>query len=167
MKKDPARVGTPWRLLSMGFIVFIIAAVVYLGMDFGYKPFISSQIGKTQAKIDELVGSITEEEAQNSVTFYSQMSNINELLNSKKIISQTFGTVKDNTLKNIYYSSFGLDYGSQEIRMEGAAPTYEALAQQIDIFRKLKEVKGVKLENARKDQEKTGRIIFSLKLQLK
>ncbi len=165
-KKDSIKIGTPWRLLTIAFITLLTTAVLFLGLKFGYLPFLNSQLENTDKKIEDLTASINEQDAQKIFTFYSQLFNINDLLRSRYSSANLLNIIEANTLKNLYFTSFNFNLEEKQIAIEGIAPSYEALSQEMEILKKAKEIKNIKLESARTLEEKGGGIRFAIRAEM-
>lgn len=165
-KKDELKAGTPWRLLTVAFITLLTTLVLYLGLNFGYAPFLDSQLEDVNKKLDNLSSSINEQDAQKIFTFYSQLYNINDLLNSRYNSTNILNLLETNIMKSVYYTGFSFNLDEKQIALEGIAPSYEILGQQLELFKTAKEIKTVKLENARVLEEKNSGIRFTIRLEM-
>lgn len=165
--KKPERlpVGWPWRLLVFVVIIFGVTVATYLGMTLGYKPYLDSQIKTLDAKITNLSQAVGEEQQKNLVGLYSQLVNIQSLLNSHPVASKIFDFLEKNTHQQIYYTALNLSLTEKSVKLEGIAVNYGILAQQLELFRKTSEIEKVFLDDSRLTEE--GNIRFSIRLIFK
>jgi hypothetical protein len=165
--KKPERlpVGWPWRLLVFVVIIFGVTVATYLGMTLGYKPYLDSQIKTLDAKITNLNQAVDEEQQKNLVGLYSQLVNIQSLLNSHPVASKFFDFLEKNTHQQIYYTALNLSLTEKSAKLEGIAVNYIILAQQLELFRKIPEIEKVFLDDSRLTEE--GSIRFSIRLIFK
>lgn len=166
MKNEGVKVGAPWRLLIMGFIVFGTSVGIFLGMRFGFQPFLQAQVNKEDQKIKQLLGSLTQDEVKNSQVFYSQLININDLIESRSLATPLLEMLEKNTLKGIYFNSMNYSNVTKELKLSGVGPTYAVLAQQLEIFKNYPGVEKTFMDNASVD-ERTKAVQFSIRVKLK
>lgn len=141
-------VGWPWRLLLFMAVVFGTAAAVYLGMTMGYKPYLNSQIRTLDQKIGQLGQSIDEQQQKNLISFYSQLVNISNLLQSRSQSSKFFDFLEKNTSGRVYYNSVDLSLVEKNAKLNGIASNYSVLAEQIELFRRAPETAKISLESS-------------------
>ncbi len=151
LAKSGGRLPTalPWQLLIFSFIFLGAAVAVYLGMDFGYKPFLNSQIKSLDAKINNLGNAVNQDQQNSLINLYSQLTNIKGILKSHVMPSKLFDELEADTQSQIYYSELDLSLSQNKLGLKGFAPDYNALAQQLDLFKKSAMFSGVLLENAK------------------
>lgn len=166
-KKDDVRTKTPWRLLTVAFIAFLTAAVLFLGLNFGYVPFLDSQISDIDNNLNQLSSSFNEKEVQRVFTFYSQIYNINDILKIRYDAPKIFKELEAQTIKNVYYTNFNFDIDAKRMTIEGIAPSYEALAQQMELLKNISGIDNVQLDSARTSEERGGGIRFSIRAIIK
>ena len=164
-KPERLPVGWPWRLLVFTAIVFGVMVAGYLGMNLGYKPYLNSRIKSLDAKITNLSQAIDEEQQKNLVTLYSQLINIQNLLNSHITPSKLFDFLEKNTHGQIHYLALNLSLMEKSIKLEGVSPDYIVLAQQLELFQGIPEIEKVFLEDSRALE--AGNIRFSIRLIFK
>ncbi len=158
-------VGWPWRLLVFTIIVFGVMVAGYLGMSMGYKPYLNLRIKSLDAKIINLSQVIGEEQQKNLETTYSQLINIQNLLNSRITPSKLFDFLEKNTHSQIYYLALNLSLMEKSIKLEGVVSNYGVLAQQLGLFQRIPEIERVFLEDSRILE--AGSIRFSIRLIFK
>jgi hypothetical protein len=145
--KEPA--GTPgWAYGAIFFSggILLLAIVTYLGITFGYDPYLQSQISNTQNEVTKLNASISPTDQANLINFYSQISNLQTLLKNHVLSSQFFSWLEKNTESNVYYQSFALTAGDK-VTITGGAANEADINQQIAIFENSPEVKTVSVSS--------------------
>jgi hypothetical protein len=167
MKKEEVRVGLPWRLLTIAVLTFGTSIAIYLGMSFGLKPFLSSQVKNLDNQLEQLANSISADEAQGFLTFYSQLTNMDSVLKNRKSPSAFFDFLEKNTFKNIYFTSMSINYTNNMMRLEGRAPDFETLAEQMEVFKNAPEILRVIVNNSNLSEDKSGGIRFSMQINFK
>ena len=134
-KGEELQVGWPWRMMVFSAIVFLTTAGIFLGAEFGFKRYLKSQINQTDSQIDALTRSIPEEQQNSFLVFSAQANNIQKVLNDRYNTPQFFSFLEKNTLKNVFYKSVALDTKERTVNIDGVAPDFNILAQQMEIFR--------------------------------
>ncbi len=150
------QVVLPWKLFSLSFFIFIGAIVVYLGMNFGYVPYLNTQIKNIDKDIESLSQSVGEQEKNELINFYSQLVNINKLIDSQAKASAVLSFLEKNTHKKVRYTSLAFDAKSDELRISGVASSYEVISEQLNIFSQAPEVESVFLDSSASDKEIKG-----------
>ncbi|MBI5079649.1 PilN domain-containing protein [Candidatus Wolfebacteria bacterium] len=164
VKGERLPVGWPWRLLTFMAIIFLTVFLIYAGIAFGYSTYLKSQIKDLDEKIAEFNKSIDKESQEKLIAFYSQFVNVKKLLESHVNGSKIFEFLQKNTHQKVYYANMNLSLKEKNIRLDGVAPDYNILAQQMEIFRRAPEIENVSLTGS---QAKDNDIAFSLSIILK
>lgn len=154
-------IGWPWRLFLFSLLALTAAAVLYFGLEFGYKTYLNSQIQNRDGAIDELTKTISPEEQRRFIDFYSQLANLKVLLNNHLFTSRLFPLLESNTNQLVYYDSVDFSIKDRRLALEGVAASYEALSQQLAAFNQVSEVERVLINESRRDGE---RVRFRLNL---
>lgn len=171
---DQLSAGLPWRLSIFMILIFAFSLFIYIGMDFGYRPYLESNVNKLNKEISGLNQSIDETQQKQIVGYYSQLVNIQSLLSAHKAKTlQIFDFIEKNTYQNVRFDSMSVDAVNEEIKIIGIAPNYETLVKEISLFEQAPNVKRLILENssmseiAIKGKESIKEIKFEIKLILK
>lgn len=167
MKKEELKVGLPWRLLTTAVLTFGITVALYLGMNLGLKTFLNYKIDSLNQQLDQLANSVSDDQAKNFLTFYSQLSNMNSVLKNRQSSSKFFDFLEKNSLKTTNYTTLNVNYATGNVKLDGKTPDFENLAEQMAVFQNAPEVQRVVLSNANLAQDKTGGVKFTLQLFLK
>lgn len=157
-------VGWPWRLLLFTVIVFGITVFLFLGMSLGYKPFLNSRAKALDKEIANLTESIGEEQQKDLINFYSQLVNIQNLLANHAAASKLFDFLEKNTHQQVSYLSLNLSLAEKNLKLDGNAPDYNILVQQLESFRRAPEINQVFLEDSKLGE---AGIRFSIRLMFK
>src|SRR3989344_5147872 len=75
-------VGWPWRFFLFSILMIITFLVVYFGLTLGYRPFLESLIEEQNIEINQLGQTISQQDQQGFINFYSQLANLQNILNS-------------------------------------------------------------------------------------
>ncbi len=164
-RKEKLPVGWPWRLLAFTLIILGLTVISYLGMAFGYRPYLNSRIKNLDTEIANLSQSVDEQQQANLKNFYSGLINIQQLLASHPVASKFFDFLEKNTSQKIYYLSLNMSWPEKNVKLEGVAPDYDAITQQLELFRQAPEIENVFLDDSRALEQ--GGIRFSIRLVFK
>lgn len=166
-------VGLPWRLSIFMTLIFAFSLFIYIGIDFGYRPYLESGVNKLNKDISNLNQSIDESQQKQIVGFYSQLVNIKSLLGiHKTATSQIFDFIEKNTYQNVKFDNMVVNVANGDIKISGIAPNYEILVKELFLFGQTPNVERVILENSNmsettKGKESIKEIKFEIKLILK
>lgn len=132
-----APVKTPgWsgQLLMFSSTLFFISLVVYLGLIFGYRPYLNSQVKRLNDKIQSLSQQIPLEDQKKIINFYAQLVNLRTVLNGHIFTTPIFGWLEKNTHSNVYYTRLGLNAQNRQVTIAGLAKSVWDIAEQLKIF---------------------------------
>lgn len=154
-------------------ILFVIfgAAVFVAGGLVGYKFYLSSQIEAkkaTLASYESRLGSLPLEDMRK---LSNRIKIINQLVREHPSVNVAFRIIEDSVENQITYDGFEMRYNDQlksySLKLQGVAPDYKSIAQQMDTFKRkpyTNYVQGVTVEGLSPDS--FGRIGFSFKLPI-
>ncbi len=163
-KSRTAATGWPWKLLTLSLAILLTVVAVYLGMRFGFQMYLESRLNSADAEYKRITKSVSSEQQKEVFAFYSQLSNIDTLLRSQLKGSDVLDIVEKNTLKQIALSS--LDFSSTgknlQIKLDGSAPSYDAITQQLQQFKQSPDIQSATLAGSR--TVNPGSISFTIQL---
>jgi Tfp pilus assembly protein PilN len=168
-KGEKIDMGLPWRFLAFMIISFILLVFLYVGMEFGYKPYLDRQIKNYDMEIKKITTALETTNEQNLAQIYSQFVNIQTLLKNHLQPSKLF-TFWENTIHpKVYYTSFTLSIPERGLSISGVAQDFKSVIEQMEIYRLRPEVKNVEIGKIGLDENKDGKggTTFVLNLILK
>jgi len=164
MEPERLPVGWPWRLFIFSLILFALVVFVYLGIIWGYEPYLRAQRQSLDQKITEIGGAISEADRENFVNFFSQLVNLQNLLDSHIKGSNIYSFLEKNTNQGVYYEGGNLSVAERYLRLDGIARSYDNLTQQLVAFEQAPEIERVILTES---QTADKGVRFSLQLVIK
>ncbi|MEK7146986.1 MAG: PilN domain-containing protein [Patescibacteria group bacterium] len=129
-----AELGWPWKLLVFAGFIFSFSIFLYFGMLAGYKPFLNSRIKSLNESISQLGLAVKEEDRASFLAFYSQLVNLDKLLDGHVQGRTVFDLLERYTHPGVYYQSINVVLGNNLIRLQGVSKNYESLVEQLAIF---------------------------------
>jgi len=154
----------PWKTLIYSAVVLGITIIIYIGIRFGYKPFVEASIKNAEARIQEIDRQAPQQETQESfIQFYSQLVNIKNLLSDHSAVTPLFYILEENTMENIGFESMIINVADGTVSMSGFAGSYEVLAGQLAVYENIKGIYRASLSSARRANEL---IQFDLRLSV-
>lgn len=157
--------GWPWRLFIVTTFVLAFAVVVYLGLEMGYRPYVASQVRQLDGEIASLNNSLSETDKANLLLFYSRLNNVNILLKNQSAPARVFAILEQTTVKGVYYRAVTVDTAQRIVALEGSAPNYRALTEQLAVLKSNAAVAGIDLKGSQYNQDTKG-VNFSVALTL-
>lgn len=148
-------VGWPWRFFSFASLVLVTAAVIYAGLRFGYEPLLRKRLAGADMKLKELAESLSSAEQEDLITFYSQLANLEELLNNHVLASVFFPFLERNTNSQVYYTMLDFKSGERKLTLEGLTRSYAVLSQQLQAFEQAPEVERLAVS----DSDRSGDLV--------
>ena len=140
--------GVPGRFLAFSIFIFLLVMVSYLGLTFGYSAFLRGEIEDSKAKLDELGGRISLNDQKELTQLYSQISNIEKLLNSHILGSRVFSFLEATTASQVNYIGADLSVPDRRLTLDGAAASYDELVRQMVAYDGASEVERINLESS-------------------
>jgi large exoprotein involved in heme utilization and adhesion len=132
-------------LFFSGAILFL-AVAIYFGLTLGYEPYLQSQLASVQGQVSTLSQSISASDQSNLINFYSQIANLQTLLQNHTHSSQFFSWLEKNTEANVSYQSLVRAPGGQ-VALNGVGLSEADVNEQIAIFENSPEVSSVTVSN--------------------
>ncbi len=126
--------GWSSRLLMFSGTIFFISWALYIGIIYGYKPYLQKQVSTLDAQIKSFSQQIPPEEQSKLISFYSQTSNIQSVFQNHIASSKFFDWLEKNTETNIYYANLNLSPFSGQVGMSGISKTAEDFSKQLIVF---------------------------------
>src|SRR6185369_9306539 len=131
------KAGSPgWfgQLFMFSATLFFIAAVIFLGMKYGYQTYVNNKVTQLKADIEKYAQNIPLEDQQRTINFYAQLVNLKALLASHVVVSPLFNWLEDNTVANVYYTKFILSVPNRQLSLGGIARSLDDVTGQFNVF---------------------------------
>lgn len=157
-----ARGTWPWKLLLFSVVLFGMSVFIYAGIAFGYQGILDKQLGGLNTDIKNYSSQADSSDTKALITFYSQLVNIQSLLQNHPLPSKVFSFLESHTDQNIYYLNSVLSVPDKTLRLDGRALDYDSLIRQLEIFKSAPEINLLTLSDSRTDTN--GNIQFTILL---
>lgn len=141
-------VGWPNKFFTFSLVIFVFLLVIYLGLSFGYEVFLKSSIKRIEGELGSLSEQITDQQREDLITLYSQVTNIGGLIDGHNLTSQVFTLLEVITAERVKYVGFDLSIPDRELSIEGVAATYEDLVSQLVLFEESPQIERYSLEQS-------------------
>ncbi|MBI2591547.1 MAG: hypothetical protein HYW34_02630 [Candidatus Brennerbacteria bacterium] len=159
-----ANLGWPWKLLVFSVFIFFFSIFLYFGMFAGYKPYLDSRIKNLNQSISQLGLAVKEEDRANFLSFYSQLINLDKLLDRHVQGGTVFDLLEQYTHRDVYYQNVSVILTTNLIRLQGVSKNYEILIEQMSAFKNAPLIVRAVLDNA--SRESNG-VSFVIRLTVK
>ncbi|MEK7187818.1 MAG: hypothetical protein AAB691_03155 [Patescibacteria group bacterium] len=166
LSRAPARTpGWSSRVLLFSATFFILSFGIYLGIQFGYKPYLENQIAGLEKEIADFSKQVPERDQDELISFYSQLDNLSTLLKKQSMPSKSFSWLEENTNVNVQLVSFVFNGTNKTMTLGGQARSIVNLGEQLNRFKSQSLVKSSQLTQLSLDQ-KSGVWTFSITLTM-
>ena len=155
--------GSFRQLFLLSSTLFFISLGFYLGLDFGFRPYLESQVEELQNRMSNLAQQIPIEEQIQITGFYSQIVNFQKLLADHTPVSPLFAWLEKNTQVNVYYTSFNFRSSNNSVSISGVAESLDDLSEQLLVLENLPEIESANLGGVTSEE---GLWVFDLELSL-
>lgn len=127
-------VGWPWRLFVFSLFMMLAVVLIYTGLRFGYKPYLSSKITDIDNKLGELNSQISAKDKEDFINSYSQLANLKNILNKHVFTSKIFPLLEKVTHQRVYFNDFSFKMADRKLILNGTAESYGVLSEQLAAF---------------------------------
>lgn len=132
-------------LLMFSGTLFAVVVFLYLGLTFGYRPYIVSQVHRLDAEIQDFSKQIPVPEQQKLIRFSSQIENIRTLLGAHVAVTPIFSWIERNAHQNVFFTRFSLDVSRRQLALGGTGRSTRDIAEQLSVFQAQPETEQVEL----------------------
>ncbi|RJQ28896.1 hypothetical protein C4571_02540 [Candidatus Parcubacteria bacterium] len=139
--------GWSGQLLMFSSTAFLLSLFIYLGLVYGYKPYLEKEVQKLDSQIQAFSQQISVEEQGEIINFYSQLVNVKSLLARHVVVSPFFDWLERHTQTSVYYTKLNLNTQSRQASLSGVARSVEDLAEQLQEFQNDPGVERVNFSN--------------------
>lgn len=139
-------VGWPWKILASAAFLFSLSIFIYIALQFGYTAYLSGEEKRLETVVTQLEKQVTAEDRSSFVNFYSQISNLKQVLSLHLFSYNTFAFLEKNTLPAVTYTSAAMDDGTKTLTVDGVAGAFDSVAGQVAVFEDQPEVLLASLE---------------------
>jgi hypothetical protein len=146
-------------LITFSIGMFILLVVIYLGIIFGYDPYLNSQLSQTDTQMNNLVKSIPGDQQASLLKFYSGLSNVQVLLKNHTAFSPFFAWLEKNTESNVYYTNLSIS-SQQKISLTVNAKSQSDMEQQIAIFEKSPDISNFSISSINSSQQSGNSVLW-------
>ena len=140
-------IGLPWRLMVFSFVLFLFSIFIFAGLQYGYGMYLDAQTVEVDENIAALAQQVSESEQEELLLFYSQLTNLQKVLDRRVFTVNTFPFLEKNTLPLVYYTE--AQYITEEgvVILNGVANSMQVFVQQITLFEESPEVERVIIDD--------------------
>jgi hypothetical protein len=142
LSRHQENVRTPgWfgELLFFSTVIFFLSLGIYFGMRFGYEVYLTNQNTDLQKRIDKFSLEVSPAEQEQLIGFYSQLQNLNVLLDKHIHTSQLYAWLEGNTVSNVYYSKLAINTVTSQMVLSGYSRDLASFSQQLQRFQDQKD----------------------------
>jgi hypothetical protein len=156
-------VGWPWKFFVFTLILIFMVVLGYVGLSFGYRPFMESQIAEIESNLQKISKDITEVDKENLILTYSQQENLRKIIMGRIYASKIFPLMQKITHPKVYYSGLDLVLSEKKLELEGSAESYGVLSEQLAFYDKEESIVRYNLEDS---VIREGTVMFKVALTL-
>jgi len=146
--------GWSWRIFMFSLFILIITVVFYVGLEYGFKSYLNSRIDKLDSELKQLNQSISIDDQNKLILFYSQLANIKKIFSNRKNVTPLFLWLEKNTLPSVSFNKFNFNALNNQLNLGGLANKKEDATNQVLVFQAKPEVENITLNNLSFSQDK-------------
>lgn len=145
-------VGWPWRLFLFSIMLLLAVGLAYAGLVYGYQPYLTSKIEDVDKKTNELLAQVSIKDKEDFIKFYSQTTNLKDILENHVFSSKIFTLLEKRTSQKVYYTDFDFNLTERKLSLSGLAESYSVLGEQLASFDEEPMIEKYNLENSRTNE---------------
>ncbi len=150
------------KSVKVSFIVSVVLLIILISFGVTFK-VINSKMEKEKVKLGRELATFEAKKWERDLMLKAEKINsFSFLLARHTIASNFFDFLKKFCHKEVQFSGMNLNLSEHMVQLTGLADNYTALSQQILIFRKAKEIQGLKISDVNLDRE--GKVNFNISL---
>lgn len=152
---ENASAGLPWRLFSASIFIFFLSALTYLGLTFGYQPFLQTKIDEQDSILNLLAKRIakSQEDQEGFINFYSQLINLKTIFTNHVAPSKVLALLEATTHPRVYFTGAAIKIPEKQLELDGIAESFPALSEQLAAWSGRSEVTDVLVAQAQRGEE--------------
>jgi hypothetical protein len=154
--RSPAWFG---QLMAFSVTLLALATVVYLGIIFGFRPYLESRVVSLDQEIEDFTRQVPEDEQKAIATFYSQLSNIRTVLAKHTATPEFLSWLESGTVQNVQLTKVTYNTSSRQAQISGVARSTTDVASQVVALQNLP---GVERVDFRSSSQAGANVIFDL-----
>lgn len=148
MIREPAPSQGAYRELVMFSVaLFAIALIIYVGLTFGYKPYLQAQVDALDKQVQSFNAAIPADQKSQLISAYSQLVNLQTLLVQHGSAASFLTWFEAHTHPNVYYTQFALNALSGQLTLSGVGKSLGDVAEQLAIFERDPKVTRINFTN--------------------
>jgi hypothetical protein len=146
--------GWSWRIFMFSLFVLIITFAFYVGLEYGFKSYLNSRINKLDSELKKINESISIDDQNKLILFYSQLENIKKIFSNRKSMVPLFSWLERNTLSGVSFNKFNFNSLNNQLNLGGLANKKEDATNQVLVFQSKPEIENITLNNLSFSQDK-------------
>ena len=146
-REPPHTPGWSTQLLMFSSTIFLIILFIYLGLAFGYTPYLSSKFKKIEDRKAAVIQEIPINKQAELITFYSQLSNLQTILAQHVVASPLFDWIEKNTHQSIYFTQFSLNTAANQVALGGVGASLDDINRELLLLQAQPEVKKIDVKS--------------------
>ena len=146
-REPPRTPGWSGHLLMFSSTVFFVVLFIYMGLAFGYTPYLNSLFKKIEDRKAAIVQEIPVEKQEQLVTFYSQLANLQTVLAQHIVTSPLFTWLEKNTHQYVYFTELSLNPAAHQLVLSGVGVGLDDINQELVLLRDLPEVSKIDVKS--------------------
>lgn len=149
------------RLITIGGVIFAIAAVLAAGLYF-YQGTLENKLASLDAEIVSLEQQRNKQAEQNILVFNKQASMLSNLLNEHAYWTTAFSRIEGLTQAQVQFDSVTATLADNKINLKAMAANYTTIARQIAAFLSDESIKDINLNKV--NTLTNGRLEFTMQI---
>jgi len=133
-------------------------------MTLYYEPLLNRKIEVAEAEFKKLSAGVSKEDQEKFTLFYSQITNLKNLLANHTAASKAFVFLEKLTHPEVYFRDVSLRVSEGKLELNGVAGSFSVLSEQLEAFNQAEEIDRYLI---RQSQVEEGKVQFKVELTLK
>jgi len=128
--------GWSGRLLMFSFTILFVSIMVFLGLKFGYSPYLKAKVNDVDAKTAAFLNEYPLATRASIIRVASQFSNLSKILSTYTSSQSVLGWLETHTLPSVSFTKLNVDVLTRSLVLTGETKDNAAIAAQLEVFKK-------------------------------
>lgn len=148
LSREPVRTpGWSGTLLMFSSTLLFVGIFAWVGLSYGYQPYLSKQLDGLDAELKTASKQINADTQSELISFYSQLTNLDTILDHHVYASAVFDLLEARVQPNIFFTKLDLNTETGKMILGGSAKSVKDVTEQVKLLEDDPKIASVALGN--------------------
>ncbi len=122
------------QLLMFSTTMLFLSVGIFFGLKYGYHTYLTQKNEEKKKEIAAFSVKYSTQQQEQLINFYSQLQNLNSVLDKHVITSPLFSWIEASTISSVYFSRMAVNVTANQVTLSGYARSLADFSQQLKVF---------------------------------